>query len=752
MTVPATDRRAGPYNGNGATVDFGFEFKVYDEADVRVVEATDGVETDATLNSDYTVTLNGDQDADPGGTITYLVAPPTGTTITLDGENLEYSQPTQLPDGGSYRARSVENAIDRVVMLVQQVRGLFNRAIKVPVSDSSSLSTTLPVASERANKVMGFDTDGQPTVYEPDSAVTSSANVTFTPASVNGVARTMQAKERDWVSITDFGAVGDDATDNDDAIRNCFLEAAATGRGILIPPGVYRMAKPLDFLANTTVLSFGTLKITADPTLAGGFLIIKGTDDNIHWVGGTIDGGGLLGITNMNGVAAAFDPTASTTSKNIRFDGLRIVNCRSDLAADAATPFSGGGKGFTLQFHINGAIFSNIVVEDCDIPFSVEAAVSDSKYAENMVISNVVARNCTRGPFFAGSKPNATSSLDDWGYEESKLGQCVLRGIVLDNCGEEGSVYGCITSNYANSIDGEFVIRNSNDSTDKATLWRGNATHSRVKIQAFVDNLNNAIDMTAYTGASNSDLYSVGNEFEVSLHAADSIAGVLWKGDAVLTLRSAVRVAYYHDTVPTLLNGLPASATLKYDFWDMRTGKTIKGSTEISTAPSMASVSRVTYMDQETDFAGAVRLGYTGAGNAYLGPRGTSLEMRDSGDTPRATVSTTGFGVPTMMTFTRSDLTIAAGVITATRSRHRVDTEGAAAADDLDTITAATDGQRLRLYCVSGARVVTVKNGTGNIKLNGAADFAMNNAADVIELEYHSPVAAWIEIARSNNT
>jgi hypothetical protein len=579
----------------------------------------------------------------------------------------------------------------------------------------------------------------------PGSAAAASL-VNFTPASANGVVRTAQAKMRDWVSITDFGAVGDDSTDNDDFIRNCFLEAATNGRGILIPPGVFRMAKPLDFLANTTVLSFGTLKITSDPTASGGFLIVKAADNNITWIGGTIDGGGLLGLTNMNGIAVAYDPSTSLISKNIKFMGMTIQNCRMDTTLDTATPFSGGGKGITAQFHVNGVMFSDITVKDCTIPFSIEAAVSSSRYTENVQFTNILCQDCTRGPFISGSKPTTVSSLDDWGYEESKLGHAVLRNIVLDNCGTEGTTYAAITANYANCIDGEFHIRNSS----ATTLWRGNVAHSSIKIMAEVDTLTNGIDLTAYTGASNSSLSSAGYEFDVKLSVADSITGVMWKGDST-TSRGLVRIGYYHDTNPSLLNGVPAGAAIKYDFWNVRTGTHIWGATELDTSPAMSDVSRVGVFEQDFDFMNAMRVGYTGSGRAYIrGLNSVDFDLMDGQGTARGSVRTTGFHFPTLLTVERGDVTISGGAITASRGRHRVDTEGAAATDDLDTITAGTDGQYLELYCVTGTRVPTVKNGTGNIKLAGS-DFALDNVSDVICLRYHSPSSSWVELSRASN-
>lgn len=93
-------------------------------------------------------------------------------------------------------------------------------------------------------------------------------------------------------------------------------------------------------------------------------------------------------------------------------------------------------------------------------------------------------------------------------------------------------------------------------------------------------------------------------------------------------------------------------------------------------------------------------------------------------------------------------LTIAAGVITVVTGNHLVETEGAAASDDLDTISGgANAGQLLILSAANSARTVVAKDGTGNLRLNG--DFAMDNAEDTLTLLYNG--ANWLEIARSDN-
>ena len=95
-------------------------------------------------------------------------------------------------------------------------------------------------------------------------------------------------------------------------------------------------------------------------------------------------------------------------------------------------------------------------------------------------------------------------------------------------------------------------------------------------------------------------------------------------------------------------------------------------------------------------------------------------------------------------------LTIASGAITVTRHFHRVDTEGAAAADDLDTINGGVAGMLLVLQCQANARVVTVRDNAGNIQLAGSANCVLNNVYDKLMLIY-TPGNRWEEISRADN-
>jgi hypothetical protein len=94
-----------------------------------------------------------------------------------------------------------------------------------------------------------------------------------------------------------------------------------------------------------------------------------------------------------------------------------------------------------------------------------------------------------------------------------------------------------------------------------------------------------------------------------------------------------------------------------------------------------------------------------------------------------------------------SNLTISSGAVTATTSRHLIDTQGGAATDDLDTINGGSEGDILVISTVNASRDVTAKDSTDNLRLNG--DFLMDSTQDRLVLMKSG--TAWFELSRSSN-
>jgi hypothetical protein len=82
--------------------------------------------------------------------------------------------------------------------------------------------------------------------------------------------------------------------------------------------------------------------------------------------------------------------------------------------------------------------------------------------------------------------------------------------------------------------------------------------------------------------------------------------------------------------------------------------------------------------------------------------------------------------------------TIASGVveISGNFSYFSIDTESAAASDDLDTINGGNEGDVIFVEAANAARTVVLKDGTGNILTDGSVDLSLDNSQDVAQCLY----------------
>jgi hypothetical protein len=184
MTISSTVRIAGPFIGTGTATVFPYAFKVFAAANLQVVRAdsSTGLESTLILNTDYTVSLNTDQDSNPGGNVTLLAVLAVGFTmvITSDIANL---QPTDLTNQGGFYPEVITDALDRATIQIQQMADELTRSIKIPISDGLSLDMELPTAAARANSFLAFDATGEPTVV---TAGSSGAPTTITRQQFSG--------------------------------------------------------------------------------------------------------------------------------------------------------------------------------------------------------------------------------------------------------------------------------------------------------------------------------------------------------------------------------------------------------------------------------------------------------------------------------------------------------------------------------------------------------------------------------------
>jgi hypothetical protein len=210
MTISTTESRIS-YNGNGATTVFSFPYRFLANADLKVVEVSAaGVETLKTIASDYTLTGAGD---DAGGSVTMLVAPVTGTRLIIYRDT-GITQETDYISGDPFPAETHERALDRLTMIAQEIGSDADRAIKVPVGDSSSLNTTLPAALNRLDRLIAFD-----------ASTGEMGMSTFTQTEIASAIATRFAKEGAQIMVGDVRFMLSPLTTDGDLITTAVVDA-----------------------------------------------------------------------------------------------------------------------------------------------------------------------------------------------------------------------------------------------------------------------------------------------------------------------------------------------------------------------------------------------------------------------------------------------------------------------------------------------------------------------------------------------
>ena len=158
MPISSNTRIAGPFTGTGSVSVYSFDFKVFTEDDLLVVHAdTNGAETTLVLNSDYTVSLNADQDNDPGGDITLASNLLSGYTLVITSA-IENLQPTDLTNQGGFYPSVITNALDRACIQIQQLQEQVGRSIKVSLTSAINPADYLGEAQQAVTDAQAAQT------------------------------------------------------------------------------------------------------------------------------------------------------------------------------------------------------------------------------------------------------------------------------------------------------------------------------------------------------------------------------------------------------------------------------------------------------------------------------------------------------------------------------------------------------------------------------------------------------------------
>jgi hypothetical protein len=125
MTVAATDGFSGPYVLNGSTLAFPFDFDTGSPDEVQVL--IDGV----IVGTGFTVAVNGNQAASPGGTVTFS-SPPSGSSLIIASDP-DFAQQVGFTDSGPFLAPTHDEALDQAARRDIALRRDIDQTIRVPL-------------------------------------------------------------------------------------------------------------------------------------------------------------------------------------------------------------------------------------------------------------------------------------------------------------------------------------------------------------------------------------------------------------------------------------------------------------------------------------------------------------------------------------------------------------------------------------------------------------------------------------------
>ena len=162
MTISSTTIK-NSYAGNGSTTAFTFSYYIIAEDDLEVlIRSSNGTETLQTLTTHYTVT--GVQN-NAGGTVTMVTAPATGETLVIRRKTSQV-QDTDYVANDPFPAETHEAALDKAMLVSQELQEQVDRSIKISRTNTMTSTDFTVGATERANKVLAFDSSGEISVTQ----------------------------------------------------------------------------------------------------------------------------------------------------------------------------------------------------------------------------------------------------------------------------------------------------------------------------------------------------------------------------------------------------------------------------------------------------------------------------------------------------------------------------------------------------------------------------------------------------------
>lgn len=311
------------YSGNGVTLVFAAGFTFYAASTLRVsqIAVATGVETVKVLTTDYSVSGG----AGASGSVTMLVAPPSGTTLVI--KRVEpYSQLTDLQDNDGLPAATLELTYDKLEMQIQQVKTIADSAIKPPpvFNPNTTAAYTMPVPVSGAALVGNAAGTG----WEGSLiAVTNPATLpVITTSLANHDILEYDSAATTWRNKVGFSTIGDLLTNIAGAIAR--IAIGTTGQVLRVVGGVPAWSND-GLIAIQTFTADGTYT----PTTGMRYCIVE-----------AVGGGGGGGGTNGGGAATSGNAGGGGAG-GLSISRLTSAQIGASKAVDIGAAGTGGAAG-----------------------------------------------------------------------------------------------------------------------------------------------------------------------------------------------------------------------------------------------------------------------------------------------------------------------------------------------------------------------------------------------------------------------